>query len=149
MGDANAAAIEVAGIDHVVLRIADLEASLRFYCDVLGGVVERALPELGLHQVRLGAHLVDLVPVDSELGRRGGAAPDPTGRNLDHFAVLLARFDEPAIRRHLEAHGVAPGEVATRYGATGNGRSMYVQDPDGNTVELKAPEPGCAPLASR
>jgi len=104
---------------------------------VLGGTMERELAELGLHQVRLGAHLVDLVPVDSPLGRHGGEAAGDTGRNLDHFALELARFDEAALRAHLESHGVEPGEVATRYGAKGNGPSMYLRDPDGNVVELK------------
>ncbi len=87
--------------------------------------------------MRLGAHLVDLVPVDSPLGRHGGAAPGETARNLDHFALQLATFDEAALRAHLAAHGVEPGDVATRYGAQGNGPSMYVRDPDGNVVELK------------
>ena len=68
-------AIEVVGLDHVVLRVVDLAASVRFYVDVLGGTMERELAELGLHQVRLGAHLVDLVPVESPLGRGGGGPP--------------------------------------------------------------------------
>ena len=133
-------ALEVIGLDHVVLRVVDLEASVRFYVEVLGGAMERELPELGLHQVRLGAHLVDLVPVDSPLGRNGGGAPGPTERNVDHFALQIARFDEAALRAHLAAHGVESGEVATRYGATGDGPSMYLRDPDGNVVELKGVE---------
>jgi len=137
---AKGGALEVIGLDHVVLRVVDLAASVRFYVDVLGGRMERELPELGLHQVRLGAHLVDIVPVNSPLGRNGGGAPSETGRNLDHFALQLARFDEAALRAHLEAHGVEPGDVATRYGATGNGPSMYLRDPDGNVVELKGTE---------
>jgi catechol 2,3-dioxygenase-like lactoylglutathione lyase family enzyme len=130
-------ALEIIGLDHVVLRVVDLEASLHFYVDVLGGFVERELAELGLHQVRLGAHLVDLVPVDSPLGRNGGAAPGVEARNLDHFALQLARFDEASLRAHLESRGVEPGDVATRYGSTGDGPSMYIRDPDGNVVELK------------
>ena len=137
MTAAKQTAIEVVGLDHVVLRVVDLKASVRFYVDVLGGEMERELEELGLHQVRLGAHLVDLVPVDSPLGRHGGGAPGESERNLDHFAVQLARFDEAALRAHLEAFGVEPGDVAMRYGAQGNGPSMYVRDPDGNVVELK------------
>ena len=133
-------AIEIVGLDHVVVRVADLEASTRFYVDVLGGVMERELAELGLHQVRLGAHLVDLVPIDSPLGVAGGGAPDPQARNVDHFALALARFDEASIRAHLESHGVEPGDVAQRYGARGQGPSMYIEDPDGNVVELKGPQ---------
>ena len=63
----------------------------------------------------------------------------PDGRNVDHFCVQLASFDEAALRDHLTAHGIAPGDVGTRYGALGSGPSMYVRDPDGNTVELKGP----------
>lgn len=142
MTDAREPAIDVVGLDHVVLRVRDLEASRRFYVDLLGGEVEREIAKLGLYQVRLGAHLVDLVPVDSPLGRMGGAAPGEQGRNLDHFALELRRFDESALRAHLEAHGIEPGDVGSRYGATGQGPSMYVKDPDGNVVELKGPGDG-------
>jgi catechol 2,3-dioxygenase-like lactoylglutathione lyase family enzyme len=134
--------IEIRGLDHVVLRVAELERSLRFYCDVLGCVPERSIEQLGLHQLRAGSALIDLVPVDSPLGRLGGPPPAPTGRNLDHLALSLRHFDEAALRRHLESHGVEPGEVAERYGAEGLGPSMYVRDPDGNVVELKGS--GCA-----
>jgi catechol 2,3-dioxygenase-like lactoylglutathione lyase family enzyme len=134
-------AIEIRGLDHVVVRVADLERSLRFYRDALGMREERRLDQLGLVQLRAGAHLVDLVPVDSPLGRLGGAAPAAGGRNVDHFALQLARFDAAAIRAQLEQHGVEPGDVAERYGALGMGPSMYVRDPDGNVVELKGAHP--------
>jgi len=132
-------AISVRGIDHVVLRVADLERALGFYRDALGCAVERRLDELGLVQLRAGSGLIDLVPVHSPLGKAGGGAPAPDGPNLDHVALRLEAFDEPALRAHLEKHGIEPGDVATRYGAEGNGPSMYVKDPDGNTVELKGP----------
>jgi catechol 2,3-dioxygenase-like lactoylglutathione lyase family enzyme len=132
-------AIEIRGLDHVVLRVVDLERALRFYCDVLGCTPERRSDALGLVQLRAGAALVDLVVVDSPLGRLGGPAAGESGRNMDHFAVQLERFDEAALRAHLAAHGVAPGDVAQRYGALGMGPSMYVRDPDGNVVELKGP----------
>jgi glyoxylase I family protein len=134
-------AIEIRGIDHVVLRIRDLERSLAFYCDQLGCRVERRLDALGLVQLRAGSGLIDLVPVDSPLGRAGGGAPGEEGRNLDHFALQLEHFDPAAIRAQLEAAGLAPGEVAERYGAEGTGPSLYLRDPDGNTVELKGPGP--------
>jgi catechol 2,3-dioxygenase-like lactoylglutathione lyase family enzyme len=130
-------AIEIRGLDHVVLRVADVERALRFYCGVLGCTEERRSDALGLVQLRAGASLIDLVVVDSPLGRLGGPAPGAAGRNLDHFAVALARFDEAELRAHLAAHGVEPGEVGERYGALGMGPSMYVRDPDGNVVELK------------
>jgi catechol 2,3-dioxygenase-like lactoylglutathione lyase family enzyme len=132
-------AIEIRAIDHVVLRVADVEASLRFYRDALGCSVERASEALGLYQLRAGASLIDLVPVAGPLGRLGGAAAGAEGRNVDHVALALARFDEAALRAHLERHGIAPGDVAERYGAGGMGPSMYVKDPDGNVVELKGP----------
>ena len=132
-------AIEITGIDHVVVRVRDLDASLRFYRDALGCAVERRIDALGLVQLRAGASLIDLVPVDSPLGAAGGGAPDDAARNVDHFAVAIASFDEAAPRAHLAAHGIAPGDVGERYGAGGSGPSMYVRDPDGNTVELKGP----------
>jgi len=132
-------AIEIRRIDHVVLRVRDVAAAKRFYCDALGCTVERESAALGLFQLRAGASLIDLVPVDGPLGRLGGAAPGAEARNVDHVALNLARFDETAIRAQLAKHGVTPGDVAERYGADGNGPSMYVRDPDGNVVELKGP----------
>ncbi len=129
--------IRIRGLDHVVLRVRDLERSLAFYTGVLGCSEERRLPELGLHQLRAGNALIDLVPIDSPLGRAGGGAPGDSGRNVDHFALELEVFDADAIRAHLAAHGVEAGEVAQRYGARGIGPSLYLRDPDANVVELK------------
>jgi catechol 2,3-dioxygenase-like lactoylglutathione lyase family enzyme len=127
------------GLDHVVLRVRALEPALAFYTRVLDGTVERRLDALGLVQVRLGRSLIDLVPVDSPLGKLGGAAPEATGRNVDHLCLRIEPFAPDELRRHLAAHGVEAGEIGTRYGADGNGPSLYVKDPDGNTVELKGP----------
>ena len=132
-------AVDVIGIDHVVLRVADLDRALRFYCEVLGCREERRLGPLGLVQLRAGTALIDLIDVAGPLGKLGGPPPGPSGRNVDHVALRIASFDEAKIRAHLESHGVAAGEVGMRYGAEGNGASMYIQDPDGNTVELKGP----------
>jgi hypothetical protein len=79
------------------------------------------------------------VPIDGKLGRAGGAAPGPEGRNLDHFCFRIEPFDEAAIRSHLQEHGVSAGPVESRYGAEGPGPSMYLTDPEGNVVELKGP----------
>ena len=97
------------------------------------------MEEIGLIQLRAGRSLLDLVPVDSELGRKGGAAPGEHGRNLDHFCVRVDPFDESAIRARLEDLDVRAGPTERRYGAEGTGPSIYIQDPDGNTVELKGP----------
>lgn len=131
--------ISVRDIDHLVLRTEHPDAMIAFYTEVLGMVVERHLEGIGLIQLRAGRSLLDIVPVDSELGRKGGAAPGRDGRNLDHFCLRLEPFDEPAIRHHLESRGIEAGSTEQRYGAEGTGPSIYIQDPDGNTVELKGP----------
>ncbi|GIK97465.1 MAG: lactoylglutathione lyase [Alphaproteobacteria bacterium] len=135
--------IAVREIDHLVLRVRDEPRMTRFYQEVLGCRVERRQDGIGLVQLRAGRSLIDLVPVDGKLGRAGGAAPEPDlaagGRNLDHLCLRVDPFDEAAIRAHLAAHGVAAGETASRYGAEGEGPSIYLDDPEGNTVELKGP----------
>jgi catechol 2,3-dioxygenase-like lactoylglutathione lyase family enzyme len=89
--------------------------------------------------VRAGDSLIDLISLDGVLGRMGGGAPGAEGRNLDHFAIQVTPFDELAIRAHLAAHGVVITDAGPRYGAEGTGPSIYIRDPDGNTVELKGP----------
>jgi catechol 2,3-dioxygenase-like lactoylglutathione lyase family enzyme len=131
--------ISVRGIDHLVLRVAELAPMLAFYRDVLGCSVERRQDEIGLVQLRAGSSLIDLVPVDGVLGKAGGAAPGAEGRNLDHFCLRVEPFDEAAIRRDLAAHGIEAGPAASRYGAEGEGPSIYLDDPEGNVVELKGP----------
>lgn len=130
--------IKVRAIDHIVLRTEQAEALVDFYSEVLGCEVERRLSDaFGLVQLRAGASLIDIVPVDSELGRLGGGAPDPERRNLDHFCLQIEDVAENELREWLETHGVEAGPFERRYGAEGFGRSVYVKDPDGNTVELK------------
>ena len=127
-------ALQVAGLDHVVLRVADIDRAIEFYEQVLGLHVERRLPEIGLVQLRAGSAMIDLVPKPED--------EDP-GSNMDHFAVRIERLDAAALTAHLQRHGIDPGEVRRRYGAEGYGPSIYITDPDGNTVELKGPpEPG-------
>ncbi len=124
----------IQGLDHVVLRVADLDRALRFYCEVLGCSEERRVESISLVQLRAGTALIDLVPAEG--------APEVARGNMDHFALRIEPFDEADLRAHLAAHGVAVGEVARRYGAEGHGPSLYLQDPDGNTVELKGPADG-------
>lgn len=131
--------LQISGLDHVVLRVRDLDASLRFYRDALGCREERRLDDLGLIQLRAGQSLIDLVPIESPLGRAGGGTPDPDAKNVDHIALALGAFPVDTLRKHFEAHGIAWGEVAERYGALGMGPSVYLRDPDDNVVELKGP----------
>jgi catechol 2,3-dioxygenase-like lactoylglutathione lyase family enzyme len=129
----------VQGIDHVVLRVRDLSRSIAFYRDALGCALEREQPELGLTQLRAGRSLIDLVTLDGPLG--AGPPPGP-GRNLEHFCLTLAPFDEPALIGWLAARGITAQAPAARYGAEGQGRSFYIEDPDGNHVELKGAAAG-------
>lgn len=125
------------GIDHIVLRANDADRLVRFYVDVLGCRIEREIPELGLIQLRAGNSLIDVVPVAGTLGRRGGRGPGPEGRNLEHFCLLVEGISRDALREHLRAHGLDHTDFERRYGATGYGDSLYVEDPEANIVELK------------
>lgn len=131
--------IQIARLDHLVLRIRDKAAMVAFYTEVLGACVDRDRPELGLTHIRLGDDLIDFVTLDGPLGAAGGAGPGAEGRNLDHFALRVRPFDAEAIRAHLAGHGVAIEDEGPRYGADGDGHSLYIRDPEGNTVELKGP----------
>jgi glyoxylase I family protein len=124
------AVLRVKGLDHVVLRVADIDRAIAFYEEVLGLHVERRLAEIGLVQLRAGTALIDLVPRSED---------EDMGRNMDHFAVRIEQMDVPALTAHLKRHGIDAGEVRRRYGAEGYGSSIYITDPDGNTVELKGP----------
>jgi len=140
-------AIVLQGIDHLVLRVRDMDAMRGFYCDVLGATHVAYRPEFGMSHLKVGNSMIDLVTVDGPLGKPGGAAPGKEARNLDHFCLRVEPFDQAAIISHLGRQGVAVGEIRRRYGAEGNGVSIYVTDPEGNTVELKGPSDGLPPPA--
>jgi catechol 2,3-dioxygenase-like lactoylglutathione lyase family enzyme len=125
----------VRGLDHIVLRVRVLARALEFYRDVLGCPVEREEASVGLTQLRAGRSLIDLVTLDGPLGQ--GAPPAADAHNVEHFCLTLAPFDEVRLIAWLEAHGVQTEPPALRYGAEGQGRSFYIEDPDGNRVELK------------
>ena len=130
---------EIAAIDHIVLRTDKLNQMLDFYRDVLGCEIERETPpEIGLTQLRAGDAMIDLVNVDSRLGHMGGGPPTKSEKNVDHFCLQLKSISEEQIRNHLESHGIEVGEFGERYGAQGLGQSVYIQDPEGNTVELRS-----------
>ena len=127
------------GLDHIVIRARDPDALERFYVEVLGCAVEKRQEKIGLTQLRAGRSLIDLVDCAGPLGRAGGAPPGADGRNMDHLCLRVDPFDGAALRDWLRRHGVAPGDVVPRYGAEGDGPSLYLSDPEGNQVELKGP----------
>lgn len=129
--------MQITGIDHLVLRAHDQQKLVDFYTGVLGLTVEKRQDAIGLVQLRAGSSLIDIVSVDGVLGRMGGAGPATEGRNLDHFCLNVAGFDLEAVKAHLTAHGVEVGAEGLRYGSGGEGLSVYLQDPEGNGLELR------------
>jgi catechol 2,3-dioxygenase-like lactoylglutathione lyase family enzyme len=120
------------GIDHVVLRVTDIERTLAFYKDVLGLHVERIFDRIGLYQVRCGRNLIDLVAI-----KPTETLPPPAARGIEHLCLSVdADLDE--LIGHVEQKGcpafMGPMEV---YGARGFGTSIYIHDPDGYEIELK------------
>ncbi len=116
-------------IDHVVLRVRDLPGMVRFYEQALGFNVERRVERLKLVQMRAGASMLDLVE---------GERPAGAG-NRDHLCFRIQPFDRESIDDRLRRLGVVVGEAVERYGAEGNGPSVYFNDPEGNQIELKGP----------
>jgi catechol 2,3-dioxygenase-like lactoylglutathione lyase family enzyme len=120
--------LRVTGLDHVVLNVADVERSLAFYCDALGLAPERLAEwrrgEIPFPSVRIDAStIIDLLAVPR------------TGENADHLCLVVEPVDLEAVKASGR-FDVVDGP-ATRFGARGNGTSLYVSDPDGNTVELR------------
>ncbi len=121
----------IKNLDHVVVCVSDLGRALRFYTDVLGCKEERRVDPINLVQLRAGQSMIDL--------QLKTPRPDNGSHNMDHFAIRIDPFDEAEPRADLDHHGVEAGKVDPRYGAGGQGPSIYIKDPDGNTVELKGP----------
>ena len=116
------------GLDHVVLEIADMEASLAFYQGVLGlealRLDEFRSGQVGFVSMRAGGSLVDLLPSE-----RPGPGPH-------HICIEFGEGIEVLVQ-HLAVHGINVEEAEWRYGARGMGKSVYVKDPDGHVVELR------------
>ena len=129
---------KVREIDHVVFRVADMERALAFYCGILGCREERRVDDTRLVQLRAGRSMIDLVDT-SHPAVDGDAVATKDARNMDHLCLIVDPFDESVLRAHLLEHGTSAGKIASRYGAEGAGPSFYIEDPDGNTVELKGP----------
>ncbi|MFL6740947.1 MAG: VOC family protein [Sphingomicrobium sp.] len=130
--------INIEAIDHVVLRVINLDKVANFYIDVLGARWEKKQETIGLFQLRVGRSLIDLVPIDGKLGQAGGAAPGPEGRNVDHVCFRVLPWNGEAILAYLRERDIA-AEIVSRYGAEGDGPSIYLTDPEGNNLELKGP----------
>ncbi|TAM10649.1 MAG: VOC family protein [Nevskiaceae bacterium] len=120
------------GIDHVALRVRDLAPMLAFYTEALGCALVRKQEDQGLYLLRAGSGLIVLHVVDD-------APRDAQRAHLDHICLRLADFDAGAIREHLRAHGVDCGTPVLRDGAKGETSALYIRDPEGNVIELKAP----------
>ncbi|HEX6959968.1 MAG TPA: VOC family protein [Ferrovibrio sp.] len=124
-------------IDHVVLRAQDPQRLIAFYRDVLGCRVEHEQPKLGLTHLRAGSALIDIVDYRGALAEAGDAAPARPQRNVDHICLGVDGFEPASAIAHLRRHGIDPGAVQSRFGAEGEGPSLYFFDPEGNMVELK------------
>lgn len=128
MDPAVSPAVHVTGLDHLVLNVADTDRSLAFYLGELGlspvRVDEWRRGEVFFASVRLDdTTIIDLLEV----------APD--GRNVDHLCLVIEEQD----LQELADSGrfdVVDGPDQ-RFGAQGDGTSLYVRDPDGNVVELR------------
>lgn len=127
-------------LDHIVLRVHDIGRMVAFYRDVLRCPVEKVQEDIGLWQLRAGDGLIDLLTVDSPMGREGGPAPGPDAHNLDHVCLRVEPWEPAHIVAALREAGVViEDEPSRRYGADGYGPSLYLQDPEGNRIELKGP----------
>jgi catechol 2,3-dioxygenase-like lactoylglutathione lyase family enzyme len=120
--------VRVSALDHVVLRCDDVESTLAWYLDVLGLEPVRAEEWRAGHvpfpSVRVSDHtIIDLVPGPIDDGR------------LDHLCLVVEAVDLSALAASGE-FDVVEGPVR-RFGARGDGTSLYVRDPDGLVVELR------------
>jgi len=121
---------KVTGLDHVVLNCADVERSLAWYCGELGLDGER------VEEWRRGEVLFPSVRIDSETLIDLLAAPR-TGVNADHVCLVIEPTDLAALAASGRFDVVSDGPVEGLFGARGLATSLYIRDPDGNTVELR------------
>ena len=116
---------KVIGFDHLVLAVADVEKSLAWYCGELG------LAEVNVEEWRAGKAPFPSARIDSTtiidfFPKKAGAAAADATKNLDHICLVVEPTDLSPL-----------GETGPRFGAQGIGTSVYLDDPDGNTVELR------------
>ena len=133
-------AAQVTGLDHIVLRVADAEASVAWYVQKLGLAPERFEQwrggEVPFPSVRVDATtVIDLLEVKPVAESESESGRQPAGINLDHFALLVPGADLNALAESGE-FTVIRGPRSL-WGAQGRGLAMYVADPDGHVVELR------------
>lgn len=131
--------LTIAAMDHIVLNVRDMDTMLDFYTNVLGLKGERIEAfrqgQVPFPSVRISADtLIDLFPVRSA----SEAAVAPQAENLNHFCMVIEPTDMHQVIAHLKAHGVAVDEgPVSRWGAHGNGTSIYFNDPEKNRIEIR------------
>lgn len=130
--------ISISGLDHIVLNVADVDRSLHFYRDLLGLKPERLeefrAGKVPFPSVRISAEtIIDLFPA------RPDAPPAEDRReNLNHLCLVTDAEDLRAVRDELAAAGFpSRDDPGVRWGARGNALAIYLNDPDGNTVEIR------------
>jgi catechol 2,3-dioxygenase-like lactoylglutathione lyase family enzyme len=120
--------VKINALDHLVLNVADVERSLRFYIDELGlepvRVDEWRRDEVFFPSVRVNdSTIIDLVKLPR------------TGDNVDHFCVVVEPMDFDALKASGRFEVVDGPDL--RFGARGDGTSLYIRDPDSNMIELR------------
>lgn len=120
--------MRVIGFDHLVINVRDVERALEFYCGSLGLEPVR-VEEWRAGRVPFPSVRVSPTTIIDLLGRSRGES------NVDHICLVVEPLDwEQVIDSGVFT--VLEGPV-DRFGARGEGQSIYVRDPDGNTVELR------------
>ena len=129
--------VKITEMDHIVLRVQDVDVSLRFYTETLGLKAERVeqwqMGEVRFPSARLNDDtIIDFFAADQQPIGKNGA------RNQDHFCMVIEPTDMDELKSKFEAMGVEiQGGPGKRWGSRGDGISLYVYDPDDNVVELR------------
>ena len=133
--------MEYIGLDHVALNVRDIDRALDFYCDVLGlealRVDEFKSGKVTFPSVRVsGGTILDFMPIPDSAGPQDTESSGVEAMNHLCMVTSEAGFNELTSRLKTHAVAVEQGPV-TRWGAKGNGTSIYLLDPEGNRVEVR------------